>query len=149
MEQNCDPRFVVRRMLPAGHKPGPGPLGNAPVARDAHYGPRAGQPGPKATRDVPPRVVLPKAAFGSSDAGYRPSSEAARCYNCGCMGHYSKDCKVPRVQVQAAHMAAVGSDAESDAEADQEEPVKDGEAPQEVEEQSAVDDAESVQINGD
>ncbi|KAG6861228.1 hypothetical protein C0993_002740, partial [Termitomyces sp. T159_Od127] len=53
-------------------------------------------------------------------------------------------------QVRAAHTAAVESDVESNAEAGPEEPAHDNkEVPQDVEEQSAVDDAESVQINGD
>ncbi|KAG6893692.1 hypothetical protein C0992_008995, partial [Termitomyces sp. T32_za158] len=51
---------------------------------------------------------------------------------------------------RAAHTAAVESNVESNAEADPVEPAHDNEeAPQDVEEQSAVDDAESVQINGD
>ncbi|KAG6874674.1 hypothetical protein C0992_007007 [Termitomyces sp. T32_za158] len=149
MERNSNPQFVVRQMLPVGHKPVPGPPVNVPVARDTCYGPGAGQPGPKATRDAPPKVAPPKAAFGGSNAGYRPNSGAARCYNCGRIGHYSKDCKAPRVQVQAAHMAAVGSNAESNTDAEPEELVKDKEAPQEGEEQSAGDDAESIQIDGD
>ncbi|KAG6870832.1 hypothetical protein C0992_012309, partial [Termitomyces sp. T32_za158] len=65
-------------------------------------------------------------------------------------GHFSKECKAPRAQVRAAHTAAVESDAESDVEAGPEEPAHDNEeVPQDVEEQSAVDDAESVQIDGD
>ncbi|KAG6892426.1 hypothetical protein C0992_000530, partial [Termitomyces sp. T32_za158] len=56
----------------------------------------------------------------------------------------------PRAQVRAAHTVAVESDAESDAEADPEEPAHDNEeVPQDIEDQSVVDDAESVQINGD
>ncbi|KAG6883570.1 hypothetical protein C0993_005410 [Termitomyces sp. T159_Od127] len=51
-------------------------------------------------------------------------------------------------QVQAAHMATLGSDAESKTEELGELTSKE-EAPQEVEEQSVVDDAESVQIDGD
>ncbi|KAG6875874.1 hypothetical protein C0992_001983 [Termitomyces sp. T32_za158] len=145
MERNCNPRFVVHRTLPAGHKPVSGPPVNAPAARDARYGPRVGQPEPKSMRDAPPRVAPPKATFGGGDAGYRPSSRAARCYNCGCMGHYSKDCKVPRAQVWAAHTAAV----ESDADAEPEELVNDKEAPQEDEEPIAGEDAESIQIDGD
>ncbi|KAG6886458.1 hypothetical protein C0995_007623 [Termitomyces sp. Mi166 len=47
MERNCNPRFVVRHRLPAGQRPGPGPTGNAPVAKESWYMPRAGQPGPK------------------------------------------------------------------------------------------------------
>ncbi|KAG6884232.1 hypothetical protein C0992_006691 [Termitomyces sp. T32_za158] len=46
-------------------------------------------------------------------------------------------------------MAAVGSNAESNADAELEELVKDKEAPQEGKEQSAGDDAESVQIDGE
>ncbi|KAG6896906.1 hypothetical protein C0992_005307, partial [Termitomyces sp. T32_za158] len=130
MERNRNPQFVVRQTLPAGYKPVSGPPVNAPAPRDARYGPGVGQPGPKAMRDAPPRVAPPKAAFGSGDAGYRPSSGAAWCYNCGRTGHYSKDCKAPRAQVWAAHMAAV----ESDADAEPEELVNDEEAPQEDEE---------------
>ncbi|KAG6882922.1 hypothetical protein C0992_010270, partial [Termitomyces sp. T32_za158] len=61
MERNRNPRFVVRRTLPAGHKPALGSPGNASAARDARYGPGVGQPGPKATRDAPPKVAPPKA----------------------------------------------------------------------------------------
>ncbi|KAG6894041.1 hypothetical protein C0992_007714, partial [Termitomyces sp. T32_za158] len=99
-----------------------------------------------ATRDVPPRVGPPKAAFGGGDAGYKPSGGTPRCYNCGRTGHFSKECKAPRAQVRAAHTAAV----ESDAKADPEEPAHDNEeVPQDIEDQSVVDDAESVQIDGD
>ncbi|KAG6882877.1 hypothetical protein C0992_010406 [Termitomyces sp. T32_za158] len=145
MERNHNPRSVVCRTLPAGHKPAFGSPVNAPAARDARYGPGVGQPGPKATRDAPPKVAPPKAAFGGGDAGYRPSSGAVQCYNCGRTGHYSKDCKAPRAQVQAAHTATV----ESDAEAEPEELVDDEEGPQEGGEPIAGDDAESVQIDGD
>ncbi|KAG6892909.1 hypothetical protein C0992_011978, partial [Termitomyces sp. T32_za158] len=149
MECNRNPRFVVRQTLPAGHKPAFGSPVNASAAQDARYGPGVGQPGPKATRDAPPKVAPPKAAFGGGDAGYRPSSGAVQCYNCGRTGHYSKDCKAPRAQVRAAHTAAVESDAKSATEAEPEELVDDEEGPQEGEEPSAGDDAKSVQINGD
>ncbi|KAG6884541.1 hypothetical protein C0992_006107 [Termitomyces sp. T32_za158] len=65
------------------------------------------------------------------------------------MGHYSKDCKAPRAQVWAAHMAAVGSNAESNADVELDELVGDKEALQEDEEPAAGDDAKSVQIDGD
>ncbi|KAG6894335.1 hypothetical protein C0993_011767, partial [Termitomyces sp. T159_Od127] len=146
MEQNHNPRFVVRRTMPAGQRPGHGLTGNGPVGRDACSGPGVGQPAPRATRDVPPRVGPPKAAFGGGDVGYKASGGSPCCYNCGWTGHFSKECKAPRAQVRAAHTVAV----ESNAEAGPEEPVHDNEeVPQEVEEQSAVDDAESVQIDGD
>ncbi|KAG6875172.1 hypothetical protein C0992_004910 [Termitomyces sp. T32_za158] len=140
MERNRNLRFVVRQALPVGHKPVPGPPVNVPVARDTCYGPGAGQPGPKATRNAPPKVAPPKATFGGGDAGYRPSSRAAWCYNCGCMGHYSKDCKAPRAQVWAAHTAAVGSNAD----AELEELVEDKAAPQEGRSSLL-----SIQIDGD
>ncbi|KAG6884621.1 hypothetical protein C0992_005988 [Termitomyces sp. T32_za158] len=145
MERNRNPRFVVRQTVPAGHKPVSGSPVNAPAVRDACYGPGVGQPGPKATRDTPLKVAPPKAAFGSRDAGYRPSSGVAQCYNCGCMGHYSKECKAPGAQLRAAYMAAV----ESNADAELEELVDNEEAPQEDEESIAGDDAKSVQIDGD
>ncbi|KAG6895632.1 hypothetical protein C0992_000285 [Termitomyces sp. T32_za158] len=116
MEQNYNPWFVVQHTLLADHRPGPGPPGNVPVVKDAWDGPGAGQPGPKATRDAPPRVGPSKATFGGGDMGYRPSSRAAWCYNSGCMSHYSKDCKVLKAQVQAAHMTAVRSNAEENQE---------------------------------
>ncbi|KAG6869573.1 hypothetical protein C0992_002707, partial [Termitomyces sp. T32_za158] len=100
-----------------------------------------GQSAPKATRDVPPRVGPPKATFGGGDAAYKPSGVTPCCYNCGWTGHFSKECKAPQAQVRAAHTVALESDAESDAEADPEEPAHDSEeVPQDVEEQSAVDD---------
>ncbi|KAG6884863.1 hypothetical protein C0992_005682 [Termitomyces sp. T32_za158] len=70
MEQNLNLWFVVQHILPAGHRPGLGPPDNTPVVKDAWY---TGQPGSKTIRDVPPRVGPPKAAFGSSDASYRPT----------------------------------------------------------------------------
>ncbi|KAG6894440.1 hypothetical protein C0992_006067, partial [Termitomyces sp. T32_za158] len=130
-------------------EPVPGPPVDVLAARDACYGPGVGQPGSKATRDAPPKVAPPKAAFGSGDAGYRPSSRAAQCYNCGHMGHYSKDCKAPRAQVRAAHTAAVGGNAKSNTDAEPEELVEDKEALQEEEEPIAGGDAESIQIDGD
>ncbi|KAG6882942.1 hypothetical protein C0992_010249, partial [Termitomyces sp. T32_za158] len=150
MEQNRNLRFVVWRTVPAGQRPGQGQAGNGPAGRDVRYGPGVGQSAPKATRDVPPRVGPPKAAFGGGDAAYKPSGVTPCCYNCGRTGHFSKECKAPRAQVRAAHTAALESNTESDAEADPEEPAHDSEeVPQDVEEQSAVDDVESVQIDGD
>ncbi|KAG6870989.1 hypothetical protein C0995_009217, partial [Termitomyces sp. Mi166 len=81
--------------------------------------------------------------------GYKPSGGVARCYNCGRPGHYAKDCKVPKAQVQAAHTAVKNSDVESNAEENQEELVNDKEVSPEVEEPEGDDDAESVHIDGD
>ncbi|KAG6883717.1 hypothetical protein C0992_008012 [Termitomyces sp. T32_za158] len=119
MERNRNPCFVVQQSLPTGH--------NLPAARDNRYGPGLGQSAPKATQDVPPRVGRPKAAFGGGDAGYKPGRGTPHCYNCGRMGHFSKECKAPRAQVRATHTAAVESDAESDVEAGPEEPAHDNE----------------------
>ncbi|KAG6886835.1 hypothetical protein C0995_004011 [Termitomyces sp. Mi166 len=55
MKQNRNPQFVVWHRLPAGQRPGPGPTGNAPVAKESWYMPRAGQPGPKRVWDGLPR----------------------------------------------------------------------------------------------
>ncbi|KAG6864009.1 hypothetical protein C0993_009658 [Termitomyces sp. T159_Od127] len=143
-------RQPVKRTMPAGQRLGHGLPGNGPVGRDACSGPGLGQSAPRATRDVPPRVGPPKASFGGRDVGYKPSGGSPHCYNCGRTGHFSKEYKAPQAQVRAAHTAAVESNAKSDVEAGPEEPAHDNEeVPQEVEEQSAVDDAESVQIDGD
>ncbi|KAG6858638.1 hypothetical protein C0995_015087, partial [Termitomyces sp. Mi166 len=100
--------------LPAGQRSGPGPTGNAPVAKESWYTPGVGQPGPKGAWDGLPR-----------------------------------DCKVLKVQVQAAHTAAMNSDVESNAEEDQEKLVNNEEAPPEVEELEGDDNAESIHIDED
>ncbi|KAG6891994.1 hypothetical protein C0995_006087, partial [Termitomyces sp. Mi166 len=56
---------------------------------------------------------------------------------------------VLKVQVRAAHTAAVNSDVESNTEEDQEELIKDKEVPPEVEDPEAEYDAESIHIDGD
>ncbi|KAG6894058.1 hypothetical protein C0992_007640 [Termitomyces sp. T32_za158] len=129
MECNHNPWFAVRRSMPAGHKPG------LEQAGDAGCTTKSG---------------APKATFGGRDAGYKPSGGTPPCYNCGRTGRFSKECKVPRAQVRAAHTAAVESDAENDDEAGPDEPAQgDQEGLQDVEEQSVVDDAKSIHINGD
>ncbi|KAG6870608.1 hypothetical protein C0995_011761, partial [Termitomyces sp. Mi166 len=140
MEQNCNLRFVVQCRLPAGQRAGPGPAGDAPVTKESRYMPRVGQPGPKGAWDGPlkvshPRMSPSKVTFGSGDAGYKPSSGVAQCYNCGQPGHYAKDSK--------------NSNVESNAEENQEELVNIKEVPPEVEEPEGDDDAESVHIDGD
>ncbi|KAG6894002.1 hypothetical protein C0995_015370, partial [Termitomyces sp. Mi166 len=152
MEWNHNPRFVVQCRLSTGQKPVQGPTGDTSVTKENRYAPRAGQPVQKGRngppRVNPPRVNPPKVAFGG-DTGHKPSAATARCYNCGRIGHYAKDCKAPKVQVRAAHTAAADSDAKSNAEEDQEELVNDEEVPPEVEEPGDEDDAESVHIDGD
>ncbi|KAG6892598.1 hypothetical protein C0993_003458 [Termitomyces sp. T159_Od127] len=73
MERNRNLQFVVWRTMPAGQRPGHGLTGNGPAGREACYGPGLGQPAPRATQDVPPRVGPPKAAFGGGDAEYKSS----------------------------------------------------------------------------
>ncbi|KAG6898686.1 hypothetical protein C0995_008858 [Termitomyces sp. Mi166 len=141
--------LIFQHRLPAEQRPGLGPTGNAPVAKESQYMPGVGQPGPKGARDGLPRMSPPKVAFSSGDAGYKPSGGVSQCYNCGQTGHYAKDCKALRAQVQVAHMAAANSDVESNTEEDQEELVDNEEAPPEVEELEGDDDAESIHIDGD
>ncbi|KAG6884063.1 hypothetical protein C0995_011044 [Termitomyces sp. Mi166 len=144
MEQNRNPWFVVRRRLPAGQRSGPELTGDAPVAKESRYMPRVGQPGPKGAQDgmlkvSHSKVSPPKVTFSGGDAEYKPSGGVAQCYNCGCPGHYAKDCKVLKVQV----------DVESNTEGNQEELVDNKEVPPEMEEPESDDDAESVHIDGD
>ncbi|KAG6858417.1 hypothetical protein C0995_000217 [Termitomyces sp. Mi166 len=122
MEQNHNPQFVVQRRLPAGQRPEPKPTGDAPVAKESRYMPRAGQPGPKRAWDGPPKVSHPKVSppkvtFGGGNAGYKPSVK--------------------------------NSDVKSNAEENQEELIDDEEVPPKVEEPEGDDDAESVHIDGD
>ncbi|KAG6869810.1 hypothetical protein C0995_000377, partial [Termitomyces sp. Mi166 len=141
MDWNCNPWFVVQRKLSPGQKPVQRPTGDTPVTNENRHVPRVGQPVQKGVS--PPKVT------SGGDARYKPSAATARCYNCGRISHYAKDCKAPKAQLRAAHTAAADSDAESDVEEDQEELVKDEEVPPEEEDLEAEYDAESVHIDGD
>ncbi|KAG6858631.1 hypothetical protein C0995_015217, partial [Termitomyces sp. Mi166 len=152
MDWNRNPWFVMQCKLSPGQKPVQGPTGDTPVTNENQHVPKAGQPVQKGQdgppRVNPPRVSSPKVAFGG-DARHKPSAATARCYNCGRIGHYAKDCKAPKAQLRAAHTAAADSDAESDVEEDQEELVKDEEVPPEEKDLEAEYDTESIHIDGD
>ncbi|KAG6871313.1 hypothetical protein C0995_006142 [Termitomyces sp. Mi166 len=115
IKQNHNLQFIVQHRMSTGQKPVQGPTGDAPVTKENWYVPRAGQPGQRGLRDGPPGVNPPR------------------------------DCKAPKVQVQAAHTAAANSNAEDE----QEELINDEEVPPEVKEPEAEDDTESIYIDGD
>ncbi|KAG6857844.1 hypothetical protein C0995_004840, partial [Termitomyces sp. Mi166 len=152
MDWNCNPWFVVWHRLATGQKPVQGPTDDTAVTNKNRHAPRAGQPVQKGQDELPqvnpPRVSPPKVTF-RGDARHKPSAATARCYNCGQIGHYAKDCKAPKAQLRAVHTAAADSDAESDVEEDQEELIKDKEVPPEEEDLEAEYDAESIHIDGD
>ncbi|KAG6858525.1 hypothetical protein C0995_015947, partial [Termitomyces sp. Mi166 len=122
-EVNTVTKFLV---LFTGQKPVQGPTGDAPVTKDNRYAPRAGQPVQKEVQDGLPQ----------------DTSQVLQQHN-------AKDCKALKAQVQAAHIAAASSNAESNVEEEQEELINDEEVLPEVEEPEAEDDAESVHIDGD
>ncbi|KAG6877183.1 hypothetical protein C0993_009581 [Termitomyces sp. T159_Od127] len=99
--------------------------------------------------DSPLRAGLTKAALSSSDAGDQPSGKLPQYYNCGCAGHYARECKLLKAHIRDAHTAVAGSVSESDGAKELGEPIEDEGAPQEAKEQSVVDDAENVQIDSD
>ncbi|KAG6857951.1 hypothetical protein C0995_003924, partial [Termitomyces sp. Mi166 len=119
MDQNRNPQFVVQHRLSTGQKPVQRLTGDTPVTKENWYAPRAGQLVQKGW-DGPPQMNPPRVS-------------------------------PPKVTFggDAGHKPTADSDAESNAEEDQEELIKDEEVPPEVEEPEAEDDAESIHIDGD
>ncbi|KAG6858806.1 hypothetical protein C0995_013797 [Termitomyces sp. Mi166 len=70
MDQNCNPRFVVRHRLSTGQKPVQGPTGNTPVTNKNRHVPRVGQPVQKGQDGLPqaPKVQVQAAHTAAADS---------------------------------------------------------------------------------